>query len=463
MTTSCNDDDDIVQNDLTGIVSFGFTGDLIKDYPFDVDNTSFVIKNTDSLPYQFDASSLIAQYETISGSTVIVDGVDQSNGVSVNDFTNDVIYKVTAEDGVSSKDYRVEVNIAKLNPEAVQWNQKNPNAFDSTYETQEYFYLDGKHWVVVGKIFYWFDTTAESKLYSSEDGISWTEETPAGDFPLGYDHNIVVVGSKAYVVGYVSGVDVYGADQPTLENNLFTTEDGVTWTKSDAAFDIARTQTPAFNLEGTVYAFGGNLPGGFGSLTGPKQIGAPFYPAGGINTTTLVSTDGTTFTPSSDYSAEMPKRTFAAGYIYDGKIHVAGGLGADGHPLSDVWSSIDGVTWTMVSDNAFTARRGASTVVYDDNVWMFGGQLADGNVSSDMLVSEDGGITWMSVEADQLLPENYTARWNADVSVDAEGNLWIVGGETVNSVTYDADGYVDEIEYEVLTDVWSGKLNRLND
>ncbi|WP_194768165.1 DUF6242 domain-containing protein [Tamlana sp. I1] len=460
LTTSCSKDDEPASN-LTGFTSFGFTNDLIKDYPFTVDNTNFVIKNTDSLPYQFDASALIAQFSVISGSKVDIAGVSQTSGVTVNDFSNDVTYTVTAEDGVTERTYTVEVNIAQTNPEGVQWSQKSPNAFDNTFETQEYFYLNGKHWVVLGKRFVWFQTSPESKLYSSTDGISWTEETPTGDFPVGYDHNIVVANNKAYVVGYISGVDTWGADQPTLEKNLFTTEDGISWTKSEDALDVARIYSPGYNVDETIYAFAGNLQGGFGSFTNARPIGAPFYPPAGISPSTLVSTNGTSFTPSADYSAEMPKRVYGAGYVYEGKMYVAGGIGADGFPLNDVWSSTDGVTWSLVSEGAFTARRGSSAVTYDGKVWLFGGQLEDGQVSTDMLVSEDGGVTFSPVPADQLLPSNYKARLNADISVDADGNLWIIGGETVTDVTYSDEGYVDAITYEVLTDVWSGKLNKL--
>jgi len=456
--TSCEKDDPL--SDLTGITSFGFTNDIIKDYPFTVDNSTFVIKNSDSLPYQFDVSNLIAQFSFIDGSTVTVGGTPQISGTSSNNFSNSVTYDVTAEDAITTRSYRVEVNVAKINPEGVKWNKTNPNAFDETFETQEYFYLNGKHFVIVGKKFAWFVSTAESKLYSSVDGTSWNEETISGDFPLGYSHNIVVKDNKAYVLGHVSGVDTWGADQPSLENNLYTSEDGVNWTKNEEALDISRILSPVEVVDGSIFAFGGNLQGGFGSFTGSKDLDALYFPASAISQTTLISNDGATFTASAEYTAEMPRRTHAASYVLDGKMHIVGGLDVLGYPLSDIWSSTDGVTWTMVSDGAFSARLKTSTVVYDAKVWMFGGQLGDGTCTSEILVSEDGGVSWSTVESDQMLPVDFTARCAADVTVDEDGQLWIVGGEST-AITTNADTGDIEIETTILTDVWSGKLNKL--
>lgn len=457
VTTSCSDDDPPL-SDLTGITSFSFADDIIKDYPFNVNNTTFVIENTDSLPYQFDVTNLKAEFSLIEGSTIMVNGIAQQSGVNSNNFSNTVTYAVTAEDGVTTKNYKVSVHVAKLNPDAVNWNQAVPNAFDATYETQEHFVLGGKHYVIVGKKFQWFVSPPESKLYSSSDGTSWTEETIAGDFPIGYDHNIVVSNGTAYVVGYVSGVDTWGADQPSLENNLYSSTDGVNWTLTQGGVDVSRILSPAVDMDGTIYAFGGNLQGGFGAFTGAKQPDAPYFPAAAISNTTLVGTGGS-FTASAEYTETMPRRTMAASFVYEGKMYIAGGLDALGYPLSDVWSTTDGVAWTQVSDGGFAARLKASTIVYDNKIWMFGGQLTDGTCTSEMLVSADGGVTWNPVEDFQNLPENFTPRCNADISVDANGKVWIVGGETT-TVSTDENGNA-VIEYTVLTDVWSGKMNKI--
>ncbi len=136
-------------------------------------------------------------------------------------------------------------------------------------------------------------------------------------------------------------------------------------------------------------------------------------------------------------------------------MHSVGGLGADGVPLNDIWSSTDGVSWTFVSDGAFSARMKTSVVAYDDKLWMFGGALDDGTCTSEILTSEDGGVTWNAVEVFQELPDTFTPRCNSNIFVDPQGNIFIIGGQTTEVV----DG---KAVFTTLTDVWSGKLNKLN-
>lgn len=462
----CKKDDESL-NDLTGITAFGFKEDIVKNYPFTVDNVNFKIENKDSLPYGFDAGSLTAEYQIIAGSTVEINGIEQVSGTTKNDFSSPVIYKLTAEDRVSTKNYMVQVNVAQLNPEAVQWNQTSPNAFDASYVTQEHYMIGNKHFVIVGK-----KGATESKLYSSEDGVSWTEVGITGDFPLGFNHNIVSDGETAWVLGYLEMTDPYGLGDPqyyqsTLGENAYYTTDGEMWTKAEGALVEGegwgtiykgRINVPAMVLDGTLYSIGGNTAV-FGNFNGGKPVGALFYPPAGLSSTTLLSADGITYTESAEYTAEMPRRAFSASFVYDGKMYIAGGLGTDATSYSDVWSSADGVNWSLVSDGQFSARHKASTVVYDNKIWMIGGLLADGTCTSEILVSEDGGETWSPVIEEKALPANFTARCNADVSVDEDGNLWIVGGEYTDLST-DQDGNVT-VNYHTLTDVWTGKLNKL--
>jgi hypothetical protein len=459
-TTSC-DDDVIEQTDLTGIIQFGFVEEAVVDYPMGVDNSTYVIENGDLLPYEFDVSSLTATFVAIKGSTVTVNGVVQESGVTVNDFSQDIIYTLTAIDGVSQRTYRVKANVSQVNPEEVQWNQVGVNSFDVDFGSQEYFFIGGRHFLLVGKE----GNFGESKLYTSNGGVNWSEVTPTGDFPIGSDHNIVVQDGVAYVVGFSEFVDPngWGVFLKSLTPDLYTSTDGVAWTKTIEAISIpdawgpisiASIKSPSFSLDGTIYGFGGNTDV-YGGLVGFKPDAVYTTPAAAISRTTLISADGVAFAQTETYTAEMPSRTYSGSYMFDGKMHVVGGLNLDGVPLSDIWSSIDGVTWTLVSDGAFSARMKTSIVNYDDKLWMFGGATEDGTCATDTLVSEDGGASWTAVEIFQALPDTYTARCNANVIVDVFGNILIIGGQSTDVV----DGAA---QFSTLTDVWSGKLNKLD-
>ncbi len=79
---------------------------------FSINGTAGVIAYpfiTVTLPWGTDVTGLVAAFTT-SGTGVTVDGDVQESGVSANDFTDPVVYRVTAEDG-STQDYTVRVRM----------------------------------------------------------------------------------------------------------------------------------------------------------------------------------------------------------------------------------------------------------------------------------------------------------------------------------------------------------------
>ncbi|MBN2158218.1 MAG: hypothetical protein JW807_02395 [Spirochaetes bacterium] len=64
---------------------------------------------TVTLPWGTDVTGLVAAF-SITGTGITVDGDVQESGVTANDFTDPVVYRVTAEDG-SSQDYTVQVRM----------------------------------------------------------------------------------------------------------------------------------------------------------------------------------------------------------------------------------------------------------------------------------------------------------------------------------------------------------------
>ena len=66
---------------------------------------------TITLPHGTDVTNLVATFTLSEGAKAEVNGVAQESGVTANDFTNDVVYKVTAEDGSTFKDWTVKVSV----------------------------------------------------------------------------------------------------------------------------------------------------------------------------------------------------------------------------------------------------------------------------------------------------------------------------------------------------------------
>jgi len=67
---------------------------------------------TANVPYSTDITNLVATFTLSAGATAKVGGVVQESGVTANDFTNPVVYTVTAEDGTTTLDWTVTITKA---------------------------------------------------------------------------------------------------------------------------------------------------------------------------------------------------------------------------------------------------------------------------------------------------------------------------------------------------------------
>jgi hypothetical protein len=101
--------------------------------------------------------------------------------------------------------------------------------------------------------------------------------------------------------------------------------------------------------------------------------------------------------------------------------------------FNDVWSSADGVNWTLLTDEAFpTGRAGHSAIVFKDKIFVMGGSYNDDSIIdpearrvllNDVWSSPDG-IEWTQVTAEAP----WLARAGAALVVK-NGYLWLIGGE----------------------------------
>ncbi len=90
---------------------------------------------------------------------------------------------------------------------------------------------------------------------------------------------------------------------------------------------------------------------------------------------------------------------------------------------NDVWSSSDGIEWTLENDNPpWPPRLWFSAAVYRDHIWVLGGWAKGPDNYADAWVSVDG-IHWHPVN--QLVP--WKARHAQSIYVHND-QLWIAGG-----------------------------------
>lgn len=250
-------------------------------------------------------------------------------------------------------------------------------------------------------------------VWYSEDGETWVEATSNADFSPRGAHSSVVFDNKMWVFG---GNESFSSGREF--SDVWYSEDGVTWIEATSDADFG----PRFNqkslvFEGKIWIFGGNDADNSYSN---KQV---WNSTDGINWN-FVSDDTGVYFHTSQFS------------VFNGKIWRIGNFSD-----TNIYSSVNGVDWTLESENApFGQRLYHTTTVWDNKVWLFGGSDYATNQFtelSDAWYSEDG-ITWNLAANDA----GYTPVASA-TSLTFNDKIWILGGGT---------GYQG---YVVYNQVWS--------
>ncbi len=126
-------------------------------------------------------------------------------------------------------------------------------------------------------------------------------------------------------------------------------------------------------------------------------------------------------------------------------------LGRNGHSLvsfndellivggnrSDVWSSTDGISWTLLTDAApFGKLFGHSTAVFNNRLWIVGGKTGP-NTFSNAIWSSAAGVQWERAATMPFAKRLYHG------CVVFQGKLWVIGGLS------------DSENEPFLNDIWS--------
>ncbi len=161
-------------------------------------------------------------------------------------------------------------------------------------------------------------------------------------------------------------------------------------------------------------------------------IGGSFN-TNGLDRTSEVwsSVDGNTWTLAAK-DAAFKRRGGHASVVFKGKMWVIGGISEDGI-MNDVWASEEGKNWELVTPAAgFPEAVLHTATVFDNKIWVIGG-YSDIGYNNDVWFSEDGA-TWTQAA---------TSVWNKTgllvglKVITFNNKLWVIGGVGVWS---SADG-----------------------
>jgi N-acetylneuraminic acid mutarotase len=160
------------------------------------------------------------------------------------------------------------------------------------------------------------------------------------------------------------------------------------------------------------------------------------------------STDGTTWTLVNP-QAPWEGRHTAGCVVHNGRMWIVGGDANQHHYQNDVWSSTGGVHWDLVTDRVPWAERVLHyTVAFQGRIWVMGGQTlpqfapAEERFFNDVWCTEDG-VEWQQVTASAP----WAPRGMTGGSVVFRDRMWLLGGGT-----YDTPQKPTRLFYN---DVWS--------
>ena len=132
---------------------------------------------------------------------------------------------------------------------------------------------------------------------------------------------------------------------------------------------------------------------------------------------------------------------------FNGKLWSVGGINAYSTPnlSSDVWSSENGKNWISVTSDQFSEREGHTLTIYDNKMWLIGGVDDSGTHLGEIYFSIDG-LTWTMVTT--LSPDLLAPAFHSTVVF--KDKLYVIRDGLENHVAVYSS--VDGINWNLETD-----------
>lgn len=285
----------------------------------------------------------------------------------------------------------------------VIWTQNPDGAFDARDSAVGVVH-NGKMWLLGG----WSNTSGIPErlgdVWSSPNGLDWT--MVATNSQTAWTARNLAMGTSLNGEMWIMG----GTDGISTMNDIWKSTDGLNWTLTTPVNHWSpRAGAFTVTLNNQVFVMGGG--GNF---------------AGTAYNDVWSSTDGVTWNIVTE-NAPWEPRAFGGSVVFNDRIWVFGGgvyddsLPFNGNNYNDVWSSSDGLNWTLeLAASPWTERRFFSVEVLDDELWLSGG-YSEGNLN-DVWSSKDG-VNWNKREFDSIWSPRHAASLYA-----FDGKLWSLGG-----------------------------------
>jgi len=251
-------------------------------------------------------------------------------------------------------------------------------------------------------------------VWVSSDGLNWVEEPSDQIYPPRQKTQMVEFRNKLWIFGggyEYSNTWIYDA---------WSSSDGIHWTEAttDKPF-FPRRKHQIVTYKNKLWLIGGENDGDFFNDV-------------------WSSVDGTSWVRETANAGFPPRRSFQVVEFND-RLWLIGGDTTD-EEFNDVWSSTDGVNWTQEVANApFMSRSDHRLVVFDSKLWLIGGYNLKpwpGYSNLSDIWSSADGLQWtMELGSESGNPKHSIGispfpATGLDVVV-LHNKLWLISGSTV--------------------------------
>lgn len=347
----------------------------------------------DEVTYQ-----ILLDMDSASPTTIIASDLELTNYTIDNslEYKAEYSWQVIASDTNGNS---TASEIFSFTTREIQAINATENAGFAERENQTFVSFNNRMWII--------DGAELGDVWSSNDGINWTEEASSANFPNRFNHSSVVFDGKIWIIGGTGNNIVY--------NDIWSSTDGINWVQenNNAAFP-GRYDHTSVVFNNRIWVIGGE--------NGNVEFNDIWSSNDGINWV------------EENKNPPFLSRFGHTSIVFDNRIWVIGGInsvqGSGVGNLNDVWSSVDGVNWNQeTSEAGFSPRYGHATTAYDNKIWILGG--SGGNGLSDIWSSADG-INWKEESNNSAFP----GRMNHS-SIIFDGKIWITSGWSTGSLLND--------------------------
>lgn len=268
--------------------------------------------------------------------------------------------------------------------------------------------LRDRLWIMGG----WFDSyqPAPRDVWSSRDGKSWERVLETAPWKHSDLSMSLTFGDRMWMMG-----GWYNGRLPdhSAGNEVWSSTDGAQWEQATPnAGWSPRLAAAVVSYRGKMWLLGGTEDYYFGDDASLKHD-------------VWHSTNGRDWTCATEHAGWSP-RAYHQAVALNGKLYVLGGGNyvPDYQARNDVWSSDDGVHWTLETDAApWHPRLWFSAAVYRDRIWVLGGWSNN--------PSRNWGDVWYSRDGKDWKQLASQVMWKARHEHSAfvfRDKLWVAGG-----------------------------------